>query len=132
MKRLLLYLLLGTTSLYLAIRWLPSEDPISFSFYFSQLIFNPIKFFAASIAFLFAFLFFSSVFQAFLTQVYNLIKRRKAFSLMKFIVSLFIAYVPILLHDFSFWTLTINLIIAFLYGIFTLDLKQDEKLETDN
>jgi hypothetical protein len=132
MKRLLLSLILGTTSLYLAILWLPSEQPISFSFYFADLIFNPIKFFAAAIAFLFAFLFLGSVVQTFFLQLYFLFKVRKAFSITKLLVSLCIVYIPFLLREFSFWTLTLNLSIAFIYGIFTLDIDKRKSLDTDN
>ncbi|OZM57245.1 hypothetical protein CIB95_07210 [Lottiidibacillus patelloidae] len=132
MKRLLLSLTLGTTSLYLAIRWLPSEQPINTSYYFADLIFNPIKFFAAAVAFLFAFLFLSNVFQAVFTEIYNLFKNRKSFSLVNLLFGLMIVFVPILLMEYSVWTLYINLIIAFIYGIFTLDVGRDTSIDRDN
>jgi hypothetical protein len=132
MKRLLLSLILGTTSLYLAIRWLPSEQPINTSYYFADLIFNPIKFFAAAIAFLFAFLFLSNVFQTIFTEIYFLFKKRKSFSVIKLSIGGLIVFVPILLIDYSVWTLSINLIIAFVYGIFTLDIGKGTSIDRDN
>jgi hypothetical protein len=132
MKRLVFSLVIGTAALYLSIRWFPTEQPINFSYYFASLIFNPIRFFAASIAFMFAFLFLSYVFQTIIIELAALLNRNRKFSIARLFIALFIVLVPYFLSAYSIWILTINLIVAFIYGIFTLELNKGRTLDKGN
>jgi hypothetical protein len=121
MRKNITSLLVGSIALYLAIRWLPTVQPFVISDYFAKLIFNPLRFFAGSMAFLFAFTFLSNLIQSFFWQIRFFLYKRKHFSMFTFVTSLAIFAVPIWLINYSVWILSINLILATIYGIVTMN-----------
>lgn len=117
---------------YVMISWIPIPNPFSFSDLILEFILNPLLFFASMILFMVGFIMNSKLFKGLIEDAYLLLKGRPISNLQFVITIVLIATGYAILFKMGTWHTLLFLTFSAIYGIISLDFKENISLELDH